>query len=348
MATRQRRILILGGTGFIGPHVVRAALARGHSLTLFNRGRTHPHLFPEVEKLHGDRERDLRALEGRQWDAVIDISGYLPRVVKASVDVLGPSVDHYVFISSVAVYPYGIPPGADERSPVRTLADETTEDVSRYYGELKVLCERAVERGMPGRASNLRLGLVAGPGDPTDRFTYWPVRVARGGMMLAPGSGRDPMQFVDVRDVADWTITCIEDRHLGTYNLVGPARRTTVQDLLEECLRVRRSGVVFTWVDKEFLDAMGVRPWVDLPVWSGSEDARSAASNAKAIAHGFRHHSVADTVRDTLAWFESLPEERRARLRAGLTPEREAAILAEWHRRGRAIEERPGPGFFGP
>lgn len=325
-----KKILILGGTGFLGPALVDAARARGHVLTLFNRGKTRPNLFPDIEKLQGDRDGNLKALEGRKWDAVIDTSGYVPRVVKASADLLAPSVDHYVFISTISVYPDNAKPGTDETSPVQTMADEKSEEVPKYYGALKALCEKAAEQSMPGRVTNIRPGLIVGPYDPTDRFTYWPVRVARGGEVLAPGNGKDPVQFIDVRDLAAWTIGCIERRHLGIYNATGPARRMTVAELLDACKQASGSDATFTWVDSKFLEEQKVSPWSDLPVWTGGEDF-ATISNAKAIAVGLTFRPAVDTAKATLEWFKTLPPERQAKLRSGLTPEREAELLTMWH-----------------
>lgn len=329
------KLLILGGTVFLGPELVQAATARGHTLTLFNRGKTNPHLFPEVEKLHGDRDGDLKALEGRKWDAVIDTSGYVPRVVRASAELLAPSVQQYVFISSISVYPDNAKPGTDEHAPVQTLSDEKNEEVRQNYGALKALCEKAAEAVMPGRVTNVRPGLIVGPGDPSDRFTYWPVRVARGGEVLAPGTGKDPVQFVDVRDLAEWIIHCVERRHVGVYNATGPDRRLSIAELLGACQTAGGGEATFTWADAAFLEQQKVVPWSDLPVWTGGEDF-ATISNAKAIDHGLRFRPLEGTVRDTLAWFRTLPAERQAKLRSGLTSERELAVLAEWKKQRRA------------
>jgi 2'-hydroxyisoflavone reductase len=332
----KRKILILGGTGFLGPALVELAQARGHTLTLFNRGKTRPHLFPEVEKLHGDRDGNLKALEGRKWDAVIDTSGYVPRVVRASAELLAPQVEHYVFISTISVYKDMSHSGIDEDAPVATVEEEKTEDVSQHYGALKALCEKAAEVVMPGRVASVRPGLIAGPGDPTDRFTYWPVRVARGGEVLAPGDGEDPVQFIDARDLAAFILRLVENRVMGTYNATGPASTFSMRELLEACKAANGGDARFTWADATFLEEQKVRPWSDMPVWiprSGEDKGMGRVSNARALALGLTFRPTVDTARDTLAWFKTLPPERQAKMRSGLTVEREREVLAAWHQR---------------
>ncbi|MBN1207814.1 MAG: NAD-dependent epimerase/dehydratase family protein [Myxococcaceae bacterium] len=333
----KKKILILGGTGFLGPALVELARPRGHTLTLFNRGKTRPHLFPDVEKLLGDRDGNLKALEGRQWDAVIDTSGYVPRVVRASAELLAPSVEHYVFISTISVYADMSPYGIDEESPVATVADEKTEDVSQHYGALKALCEKAAEAAMPGRITTLRPGLITGPEDPTDRFSYWPVRVARGGEVLSPGDGEDPVQFIDVRDLAAFTLGLVEGRTVGTFNATGPASTLSMRGMLEACKAGCGGDATFTWVESDWLvEQQKVKPWSQMPVWiprSGEAKGMGRVSNARALARGLTFRPAADTARDTLAWFKTLPPERQEKLRAGLTPEREREVLAAWHQR---------------
>jgi 2'-hydroxyisoflavone reductase len=327
---KGKRLLLLGGTGFLGPAIVEAARARGHLLTLFNRGKTRPGLFPDVEQLRGDRDGKLDALRGRTWDAVIDTSGYVPRVVKMSAELLAPNVGQYVFISSISVYPDGTKPGADETAPLQTMADPTNEDVREHYGALKALCERAAEAAMPGRATIVRPGLIVGPGDPTDRFTYWPVRLDRGGDVLAPGDGDDPAQVVDVRDVAAFLVALVETRDHGTYNATGPKERTPMKAMLEAVRQGTSSRANLVWVPWPFLKARAVSPWTDLPVWIPSgepESGISAVSNARAVAKGLAFRPVAETARETLAWWKTLPEDRR-KLRAGMAAEKEKEILA--------------------
>ena len=331
---RRLRLLVLGGTTFLGPGLVEAARARGHALTLFNRGKTRPDLFPDVEKLRGDRDGKLDALRGRSWDAVLDTSGYLPRLVRASAELLAPRVGRYAFVSSISVYAASREP-LSETSPLATAADEKTEDVRAHYGALKALCEKAAEAALPGRTLVVRPGLIVGPEDPTDRFTYWPVRLARGGDVLAPGDGKDPVQVVDVRDLAAWMIRAVEEQLSGPYNAVGPASALTAAAMLEAC---RAPGVEarITWVDAAFLEAEKVSPWSDLPAWipRGGEDAGLArTSNARAVARGLSFRPLAETARDTLAWWRTLPAERRGKPRAGLGAEREAAVLAAWRAR---------------
>jgi 2'-hydroxyisoflavone reductase len=332
----KKKILILGGTSFLGPALVERALPRGHTLTLFNRGKTRPGLFPHVETLHGDRDGKLQALAGRRWDAVIDTSGYVPRVVRASAELLAPNVGHYLFVSSISVYADAREGGLDERSPVATVADEATEDVSQHYGALKALCEKAAEAALPGRVANVRPGLIVGPDDPTDRFTYWPVRVARGGEVLAPGDGEDPVQFIDVRDLAAFLVGLVEHRDVGVFNATGPLNTLRMRELLEACRRANGGDATFTWADTAFLEAQKVSPWSDMPVWvpRGTQDGGiSRVSHARARERGLAFRPLEETVRDTLAWFRTLPPGRQAKLRAGLPPEREREVLAAWHPR---------------
>ncbi len=338
--------LILGGTGFIGPAIVEAAQPRGHRLTLFNRGKTHPHLFPDIEKLHGDRDGKLDALKGRTWDAVIDTSGYLPRIVKMSAELLAPSVKHYVFISTISVYAGFDKPNADENAPLATLPDPTSEDVPQYYGALKVLCEKEVEAALPGRAAVVRPGLIVGPRDPTGRFTYWPARLARGGEILAPGTGSDPVQYIDVRDLADWVVTVVEEEVVGTYNALGPAERLEMAGFLKGVGEgVGAPDPKLTWVPADFLDQEKVAPWQDMPVWipaTGEMAGAGTISNARATGKGLRFRPVQDTAKATLAWVNGLDAAERTEVtaKAGLNAEREVEVLAAW--RDRDKKGKPG------
>lgn len=333
---RPMRILVLGGTGFLGPALVRDAQARGHKLTLFNRGKTNPHLFPDLEQIHGDRKVDLAGLKGREWDAVIDTSGYAPAVVRRATEALKDSVGHYVFISTISVYDKPPPGGVDETGAVGKLADETIEKVSgETYGPLKALCEREAERGFPGRTTNVRPGLIVGPDDPTDRFTYWPVRLDRGGEILAPGDAAgDRVQVIDVRDLAAWTVTAVEKRHVGVYNAVGPRDPVAIGGFLEAgCKAIAPGGCRLTWVPAAFLEKHKVEAWSDLPVWvpsNGEEGGMARVDCRRAIERGLAFRPLGDTFRDTLAWWKAQPAERRAKTRGGLTPEREAEVLALW------------------
>lgn len=337
-------LLILGGTGFLGPHTVDAALARGHTITLFNRGRTNPDLFPDLEKLRGDRDprkgEGLAALEGRRWDAVIDTSGYVPRIVSASAGLLADAVEQYVFISSISALADTTEPDLDETAAVATMPatvnDETNEDVRAHFGPLKALCERAAENAMPGRATVIRPGLIVGPRDTTDRFTYWPLRVRRGGEVLAPGTPDDPVQYVDARDLGAFIIRTIEDRATGIYHATGPNTPTTVAELLYGCKAVTGGDATFTWVDADFLAAHEVAAWTQLTVWIPPQDEYAGFHRInidRAIAAGLTSRPLAQIVRDTIEWWKSLPASRRQNPRAGLGPEREATVLAAWHAR---------------
>jgi 2'-hydroxyisoflavone reductase len=330
------RILLLGGTGFLGPAVVRAALERGHRPTLFHRGKTRPGLFPGVEELFGDRDGKLDALRGRQFDAVVDTSGYVPRVVRQSAQLLAAQAARYLFVSSISVYADPIAPGAAEEAPLAALTDLASEDVGRDYGALKAACERVVKEAFPRGALVVRPGLIAGPGDPTDRFTYWPARLARGGDVLAPGDGTDPTQLVDVRDLGAFFVHLLELQATGTFNATGPARATNLRELLTEVGRAVGSKARLTWVDPGFLEAHDVKPWTDLPAWVPRADGGILqVSVARALAAGLSLRPIAETARDTLGWWSAEPEERRAKPRAGLSAAREAEVLAAWNARKR-------------
>jgi len=329
-AKKPLKVLLLGGTGFIGPHIVAHSIARGHAVTLFNRGKTHPELFPDLEKLRGDRDGKLDALKGRKWDAVVDTSGYVPRIVKMSADLLAPEVKQYVFISSISVYPDDVKPGANEETPVQELKEPGSEEVRKHYGALKALCEKTVEQSMPGRATTIRPGLIVGPGDPTDRYTYWPVRIDRGGEALAPGTGDDPVQYVDARDLAAFVVNVIENGTMGVYNATGPEKQLPMKTMLESSRKASASPATLTWVPEPFLEEHKVSAWEDMPVWTGKEAGFSQIDCKKAIGKGLKFRSADETARDTLAWWKTLPEERRAKVRAGLSPDREKEVLAAW------------------
>ncbi|UCF19766.1 MAG: NAD-dependent epimerase/dehydratase family protein [Gemmatimonadota bacterium] len=336
-AAKPLRILILGGTGFIGPHQVRYALARGHTVTLFNRGRTNPDMFPEVEKLRGDRDGDLEALKGRDWDAVIDNSATIPRWVRDSAGLLKDSAGQYLYISTLSVY-RGFPqPGMDETAPVQELEDPTVEQVNgRTYGGLKALCEQAAQAALPGRTTVVRPGLIVGPGDPTDRWTYWPVRISRGGEVLAPGDPWTLVRYIDARDVSEWCVRMLEDGNTGVYNAVGPRSHLSTAEMLYGIRATTNVEIGFTWVAADFLAEQNVRPWSDLPAWLPPTEeyvGYGSISRDKAIAAGLTFRPLATTALETLDWWRSLPEERRASPRAGLPPEREAEVLAAWHAR---------------
>lgn len=336
---RPLRILILGGTRFIGLHMTSLALQRGHQLTFFNRGKTHTDKFPGIERIKGDRNGEIEGLKGREWDAVIDNSGYVPRHVKLSAELLAPQVKQYVFTSSISVYPnFSVP--RDESSPVGKLPDETIETVDgETYGPLKALCEQAAERAMPGRTCVIRPGLIVGPDDNTDRFTYWPARAARGGEFIAPGSPQDPFQVIDARDLAAFVIDAIENGHNGTYNLVSNANEFRFGELTDACIAT--AGKLAKPADKpravylpaEFLEAQKVEPWSEMPVWlpaKGDEAAFAGTSNRAAVAKGLRITPLRKTVNDTLAWHLARPAEEREKLKSGIAADKEAAVLAAW------------------
>ena len=331
------RVLILGGTAFLGPALVEQALEAGHRVTLFNRGKTAPDLFKgveQVETLLGDRNNQLETLQGREWDLVIDTSGYVPRHVQLAAKLLAPHVAHYVFISSISVYASFAKPN-DETSPVARLTDPAVEQITgETYGGLKALCEEAAEKAMPGRVTNIRPGLIVGPRDRTDRFTYWPARVAAGGEVLAPGSPKDDVQWIDVRDLAAFVLRTGEQRVAGVFNACSAPGQFSIGALLDSCRRVSGSDAKFTWADSAFLAGQQVAPWSDMPVWippEGEEIAASMNSTQRAKAAGLQIRAVDDTVLATLEWHRQRPEEQRAKLRSGLTAEREAAVLAAWH-----------------
>jgi 2'-hydroxyisoflavone reductase len=333
-----KSILILGGTNFLGPHVVAAARARGHRLTLFNRGKTHPGLFPDLEQLHGDRDGHLEALAGRTWDAVVDTSGYVPRVVKQSAELLAPRVHHYVFISTISVYQdIGAQIGADEAGPLDTIDDPTSEDVGKHYGALKALCERTVETALPARVAVLRPGLIVGPGDPTGRFTHWPWRMSQGGEVLAPGDGTTPAQWIDGRDLGAWIIHLIEQGTMGTFNALGPSPGQPFREVLEACNEAAGRKATLTWVDAKFLAQQKVEGWSDLPMWidnQGENAAFGTRANARAVAAGLTQRAILETAKDTLAWLETLPDDQRTKVRStGIAADREAAVLAAWRAR---------------
>ena len=329
-------LLVLGGTGFVGPHIVEAALKRGQKVTLFNRGKTNPGLFPQLEKLIGDRDSDLKALEGRTWDAVVDTSGVTPGEVERAATLLAPHVGRYVFLSSTAVYARLDRAGSDESAPLAQLADssQANSPTPANYGALKALAEQAADRAFEGRSVSLRCGIVAGPGDPTDRFTYWAQRFARGGEVLVPGAPDDVTQFIDARDFADFVITSVERKLAGAYNVDAQPGAITMQKLVDACKRVAGPNTHATFVAADFLAEQGLAPLTELPLWqpAGAADIDfGRASVAKARTAGLKTRPLEITARDTLEWWRTQSEERRAALRAGLAPEREAQVLAAWH-----------------
>jgi 2'-hydroxyisoflavone reductase len=338
-------ILILGGTGFTGPYQVRYALDRAHKVTVFNRGKTHPGELPnEVEQLIGDRNGQLDALKNRKWDVVIDNPTSVPVWVRDAAQVLKDNVNRYVFISTISVYADTSKPNTDEGAPLAKYngpdgMKESRETIiaSKYvlYGPLKALSEQEAEKWFPKKTLIIRPGLIVGPRDETDRFTYWPVRIDRGGEVMAPGDPKDPVQFIDARDLAEWTIRMVENGETGAYNASGPARTLGVGDMLEAIKTANSSKAKFTWVNADFLEAQKVAPWSDMPVWippRGEEAGGNRISIKRALEKGLTFRPLEMTARDTLAWFKSQPAERQAKLKAGLSPERETEVLAAWHK----------------
>lgn len=316
---------------FLGRHIVGAALERGHEVTLFNRGKHNPELFPEVEKIRGDRDGGLGALEGRCWDAVVDTCGYVPRVVRMSAESLRDSVDSYVFISTLSVYADLSVKGLNENSPVGSLEDETVEEVTgETYGPLKALCEKSVEELFPDRAFIPRPGLIVGPHDPTDRFTYWPVRISQGGKVLAPERRSLGIMYIDVRDLSEWIVRMIEERRYGTYNADGPDYELSMERFLECCRDTVGGGAELVWVDDKFLLDKGVAPWSDLPLWLPGEEAAgmSAFDVSKALEAGLAARPLEETVRDILSWHQTRPKGEP--LKAGISRDRESLLLSSY------------------
>jgi 2'-hydroxyisoflavone reductase len=331
---RTLKVLILGGTGFIGPHFVDALTAGGHKITLFNRGKRDPEVKPGIEQLLGDRNGQIDSLKGRDWDVVIDNSGYTPSQVKATAELLKDHVRRYIFISSIAVYADFAKAGVDEAYKLVELKDPTTEVVNgETYGGLKVLCEKVVETTYGKRATIMRPTYIAGPGDPTDRFTYWPVRVSKGGKMLAPGTPSDPFQYIDVRDLAGFIRTCVEKDVDGKFNLCGPQGAVTMGSLLDEAKRITRADTTFVWATPEFLEAneiIGEKAKGNfMPIWQppkGDEAGLLLVSPARAEKKGLKFRSLETTIRDTLDWQKKRPEDQQV-LKAGLTTEKELELL---------------------
>jgi 2'-hydroxyisoflavone reductase len=333
------KLLVLGGTRFLGRALVDAALVRNHEITLFNRGQNNPELFPQVEKLRGDRDGNLRALEGRSWDAVVDTCGYFPRVVRQSADLLADAVEHYTFISTISVYSEMSRIGIDEDSSVGSLDDDTVEEITgETYGPLKGLCERVVEERFPQSNFIPRPGLIVGPFDATDRFTYWPHRISRGGEVLAPGSPGRQIQFIDVRDLGEWIVRIIEERQAGIYNATGPDYRLSMEELLEACKVVSHNDATFSWLPDQFLLDQGVDPWIPLPLWvpeDGDSGGLLSVKVDKAVRAGLTFRTLTETVRDTLQWDATRPED--IEWRAGLTREREREVLAVWRSKSQSV-----------
>jgi 2'-hydroxyisoflavone reductase len=349
-ADKPLDLLILGGTGLIGPHQVRYALARGHRVTIFNRGRKQPEWPGQVEQLLGDRDtNDYASLKaevakGRRWDACIDNPSSVPAWIRDAAAVLKGHVGGYTMVSSVSAYADNATPGQDESAPLATFDGDPLQetapglraDLSKYPG-LKAATEAETRKHFGDRTTILRPGLIVGPGDETDRFTYWPLRLRRGGEVLCPGDGHDPVTFADARDLGEWMVRLAEKRTHGIFNAFGPDYPLDTAALLYGIRASTRAGARFTFVPAAFLEAQNVSGWTDLPVWlpsTGETAGFHRRSNARAVAAGLTFRSLADTTAATLAWFDAQPEARRnAPLKAGLTPEREAEVLGAWRAR---------------
>ena len=334
------KILILGGTGFIGPHQVEYAMSRGHTVTLFNRGQTNPGLFPNVEKLIGDRNapngEGYASLKGRTWDVVIDNPTQIPRWVREAGEALKNSAQKYVFVSTLSTYKSRAKIGMNEADDamLNAPAAPDAEPPKAAYGALKVRCEMDAKAVWGDRTLIVRPGLIVGPGDLTDRFSYWPIRVEQGGEILSPGTPDDPVAFIDQRDLTEFMIRLCEANATGTYNVVGPRRMLTISEMLYGCKAVTTSDARFTWVDADFVLANKLRPYTDLPVWvppRGESEGWARMDTTKAKNAGLTFRPLADTARDTLAYYHAQTPERQAALKAGLTPEREKEVLAAWH-----------------
>jgi 2'-hydroxyisoflavone reductase len=342
-APKPLRILILGGTGFIGPHQVRYALSRGHSVTVFNRGRQKQDWPKPVEELLGDRNTgDLKSLQGRNWDVCIDNPAMLPFWVRDAGLALHNKVKQYVFISTISAYAENKTAGADETAPLAKYTGqdamaETQETLRAHmaelYGPLKAVSEHEAQKYFPGKTTIVRPGLIAGPGDESDRFTYWPIRLSRGGEVLAPGDGSDPIQVIDVRDLAEWTIRLAESRTLGIFNAIGPARPMIMREMLATIAGSLQVSPTITWASSQFLEAQDIEAWSDMPVWvpaKGDSAGFAKRSIQRALKADLTLRPLATTSVDTLAWFRQQPDARQANPRAGLTPDRENATLAAW------------------
>jgi 2'-hydroxyisoflavone reductase len=337
---KPMRLLILGGTGFIGPYQVRYALARGHHVTVFNRGRQKEAWPGPVEELLGDRNGDLKALEGRDWDVCIDNPTSLPVWVRDAARVLKGHIGQYVFISTISAYAANDKP-ADETAPLAAYNGddpmaETIKSLSanqRLYGPLKAASEKEAQSQYGEAATTIiRPSLIVGPGDETDRFSYWPVRLARGGEILAPGEGSDPVQFIDARDLAEWTIRMAEQRTTGVFNATGPASPITMQQMLAGIAQGIKVDPKLVWAPADVLKANNVSAWSDMPVWfpgQGRTFGFHRRDLSRAAAEGLTWRPLSITAADTLAWFRTLPSERQGKLRAGLAAEREAELLAK-------------------
>ncbi|WLT32038.1 NAD-dependent epimerase/dehydratase family protein [Geothrix sp. PMB-07] len=339
-----KKILILGGTGFLGPATIEIAQAHGHQVTMFNRGKTRPDLFPGVEKLHGDRDpkkgEGLKALEGGKWDAVIDNSGYYPRMVGASAALVAPFAKQYIYISSISAYKEPNPENGTEDAPLATLADPTVEDMGKEfqnYGGLKALCEQAAQKAMPGRATIIRPGYIVGPDDPTGRFTYWPVRFDKGSELAVPGAPSDPVEIIDVRDLAAWLVHLVEQGTTGVFNACGPEKRLAWGTLVEACQKVGNPNAKPLWIPADFV---AKQEGLEFPIWApyaGETKGFHTWRNDRAVKAGLKFRPALDTVKDTLTWFKTQEKVEKGRNKlAGPSAEQEAKLIAAWREASKA------------
>jgi len=327
-------VLLLGGPLFLGRHLIDALVDRGHSVTMLNRGQTNPELYPDVERLVGDRRTDMSALKGRSWDAAVDTSAYFPGDVRRTMDALGDDVGHYTFVSTISVYADESTPGTDETAEVGHIDDPETEELTgESYGPLKALCEAAAEAALPGRVANVRPGLIVGPHDPSDRFTYWVRRMARGGDVLAPRRQDMPVQIIDVRDLAEWIVRLAEAGTSGVFNATGPATPHRFDAVLDACRDAAATDSRIEWVDEAWLLEQNVAPWMELPLWlpaGAGYDGLSQVNVSRAVDAGLSFRSLADTCGATLAWDRTRDG---AGMEAQLSPEREGELLQLWSKR---------------
>jgi len=361
--TKPLNILMLGGTGFAGPKMVQRALDNGHNVTLFNRGKTGPKMFPDLEHIQGDRYTDLSGLEklvadGRHFDAVIDTFTYVPKTVTDTMDILLKNMGQYVVISTTSVYANRTNIGMDENGLLATMDDATAEgitshrQVGAHYGAMKARVEAAAEARFPGKVCNIRPGLIVGERDTSGRYTYWPVRATEGGTMIAPGTGDDYVQYIDVRDLGDFTIHCIEQKHMGAYNGISPSGERTTRDMVESAQRVAKKyggGSEIEWVDSDFLAANGVNAWQHMPAWVPNSvegyEGQGQLSTAKSIKAGLKTRHIDDTTESTVNYYMNRGQEIRAekghefyetwakRIRGGLDPVKEQEVLKLWNER---------------
>jgi 2'-hydroxyisoflavone reductase len=340
-ARSGKRLLILGGTGFIGPPMVRYAVERGHEVTIFTRGKTKSSL-PDVEHLVGDRSNDLNALQGRTWDAVLDNNARDYRWVALTADLLKDKVEHYLFVSSISAYageasgyeyidkPWSGPP-IDTNSPLALPPKDFAAGEELPYGQTKTESERIASSVFPGRATIVRPGFIVGPGDRSDRFTYWPARINNGGEVLAPGDGTDPVQIIDVRDLTEWIVRLVENATYGSFNGVGPESTLSMAEMLYGIRAITSSDVKFTWVPISFLREHNVQSYSDMPIWIPG-DPMSFVDNSLAMASGLTFRPLAVTAANTLEWHLARPAEQQAELRIGIKPDREKQVLTAWHK----------------